>query len=538
MSQAQRDLQTLSNPPTAYDVTLAQNAVDQAQRNLDQAQINSTQQTLTDTQSYQSNLDSAYNSVSNAFVNAPAFITDIQSTQRNNSNGSSVDNISLYRTVLGQDSPFVTNFVDNFDSTITAYHSIFDEYKLTPRTADQSTLLKLISDTLVMEKSIGDELGNARNIFDAIFSRIDYNNLAVASTVNVLKPLVADDITNLNKDLNSLQAAKDSLTTLGQNLPINTQKSEFSITAAQETLKEKQEFLAKLLAGALPADIASAQDKVNQAAAALKKVKDGADPLDIQNQQLIVQQRKNSPTDAQTSLDDYSMKSPFDGEIAKVTSVLGDTALSGQNSASSTAIATIITKQLLAQVSLNEVDAAKVKIGDKTTLTFDAVPDVTVAGQMVQLDTIGTSTQGVVSYNAKIAFDAQDARIKPGMSVTAAIVTQVDQDVLLVPNAAVKTQGTTSYVSVFDTSLVTPSTTDSTTGTVVTLQQPQRVLVQPGSANDTSTEITSGLQESEFVVTQTFANSSTATATATTSSRTSGSSAIRLPGLGGGGPPG
>ena len=51
-----------------------------------------------------------------------------------------------------------------------------------------------------------------------------------------------------------------------------------------------------------------------------------------------------------------------------------------------------------------------------------------------------------------ITFDVQDKRLSPGMTASASIVTQVDTDVLLVPNAAVKTDTSGStYVQVLDT---------------------------------------------------------------------------------------
>ena len=98
----------------------------------------------------------------------------------------------------------------------------------------------------------------------------------------------------------------------------------------------------------------------------------------------------------------------------------------------------LITKQKIAEISLNEVDAAKVKVGQKVTLTFDAIDGLSITGEVSEIDALGTVSQGVVTYGVKIAFDTQDERVKSGMSVSAAIITDVKQNVLLVPNAAVK----------------------------------------------------------------------------------------------------
>src|SRR5207248_903868 len=94
---------------------------------------------------------------------------------------------------------------------------------------------------------------------------------------------------------------------------------------------------------------------------------------------------------------------------------------------------------------------------DKATLTFDAIPDLTISGTVAEIDSLGTVSQGVVTYNVKISFDTQDSRIKGAMSVSAAIITEVKQDVLVVLNSAVKSSSGASYVEMFDTPLAAPT---------------------------------------------------------------------------------
>jgi len=525
-AQAQRDLQTLTDPPDPFDITQAQNAIDQAQRDLDQAQVSTTQQTVSDAQSLQTTLDGTYSSISNYFGDAPNIMKDLDEVQTNKSPG---DNIVPYETILSNGNYMsVTTFLNDYAKAKDLYDVTFAEYEKTSRSADQATLMKLVDDTLVTEKALSQALEDARTMFSYLVDA-NYKGTYVTAVVDKMQPIIITDIASMNKDLDALQSSKDQIANLSQNSPINAQKSTNTVVTAQANLKEKQEALQQLLEGPKAADLATAKDKVAQAKASLENVQAGPDALDIQNERLTIQQRNNALADAQSTLADYSVKSPFDGIIATVTGVKGD------NGSSGTAVATVITKQLLAQISLNEVDVAKVKIGDKATLTFDAAPDLSITGELVQIDTIGTSTQGVVNYNAKISFDTQDERIKPGMSATAAIITSVDQDVLLVPNAALKTQGTTSYVNVFDNvpANTNANATDSTaaaTTTFSSLTPPQQVFVEVGAANDTSTEITGGINEGEYVVTQTFSDTTTGAAAAT-----GAAGAVRIPGLTGGG---
>jgi RND family efflux transporter MFP subunit len=239
--------------------------------------------------------------------------------------------------------------------------------------------------------------------------------------------------------------------------------------------------------------------------------------LNLQAEELAVTQAQNSLSDAELTLSDCYVTAPFNGIVASVPVIVGDSVSSG------TTLGTIITTKDLATVTLSEVDVAKVILGDKATLTFNAIPNLTIAGQVVEIDPVGTVSSGVVNYNVQISFDAtNNGGVKPGMSVNAAIITNVKQNVLMVPNGAIKTTGGVSYVQVFTTPL--PAALPGVQGSTSTTPPKSQVVVT-GVSNDTSTEIVSGLNEGDEVVTKTI-SSSTATTTAAPSI---------LGGVGGGG---
>ncbi len=167
---------------------------------------------------------------------------------------------------------------------------------------------------------------------------------------------------------------------------------------------------------------------------------------------------------------------------------------------------------LKASVSINEVDASQVKADQKVLMTFDAIDGLTLTGKVEQINTVGTESQGVVTFPATIAFDSLDERVKPQMSVSATITAEVKQDVLMAPNTAVKTQNDSHYVQIMENG------------------KPRQQKVEIGSTNDTYTEITSGLKEGDFVVTQTVSAEKSQTATS------SQSGGMNFPGIGGGGP--
>ncbi|MEI7709711.1 MAG: HlyD family efflux transporter periplasmic adaptor subunit [bacterium] len=227
--------------------------------------------------------------------------------------------------------------------------------------------------------------------------------------------------------------------------------------------------------------------------------------LDIQGGEISVQQKQNALQDAKDKLADYFIKAPFDGTLANISIKQSDQVGSG------TTVATFITPKQLAEISMNEVDVAKIKIGQKATLTFDAIPDLSISGLVADVDTIGTVSQGVVTYIVKVSFDTQDDRIKPSMSVSAAIITAAKQDVLLVPNSAVKSQNGTSYVEMFDAPIIPP--TDGLIGSISKIA-PNKITVEIGIVSDSQTEIISGIKEGDEIVSRTITPKTTATAAA------------------------
>ncbi len=260
------------------------------------------------------------------------------------------------------------------------------------------------------------------------------------------------------------------------------------------------------------------------------------DNLDVRSAKLSVQQRENALADAQQSLADYTITAPFDGTMASVSVDIGASAVMASANTSS-ALGTIVTDKKLAQVTINESDITKVRLGQKAVMTFEAIDGLEVSGDVVEINTLGTVTSGVVTYKAKLAFSVSDPRILPNMSVSVDIITDSKDNVLSIPTQALKNDANGYYVEK-DTSLavdnmgtstrtfgnasssmnrpLAPSTASSSrrsasgTSTRVRSTNTQasnattatliRIPVTIGVQNDTQTEITSGLSEGERII--------------------------------------
>ena len=186
---------------------------------------------------------------------------------------------------------------------------------------------------------------------------------------------------------------------------------------------------------------------------------------------------------------------------SRSTSSGGGTTASTSNTGSTPIVISDLSA-LEAQVQIAETDRPKVKQGQTVELTFNAVPNLTITGKVAEIDAVGTSSSGVVTYGVTVTFDVQNPALNPGMSAAASIVTNVVSGSVLVPNAAVKTDSSGGkYVMV----LADPNGT------------PQNVTVTAGASNDSQTQITSGLKGGESVVVQTVTPNSTTSSTSTRS---------------------
>lgn len=270
----------------------------------------------------------------------------------------------------------------------------------------------------------------------------------------------------------------------------------------------------------------------------LNDLKPGDGNIDIMSAKLQITQKENALLDAQQELSNYTITAPFDGVMASVSVDIGSSAVMASSNSSS-ALGTIVTDKKMAQATLNETDIVKVKLGQKAKISFDAISDLILEGTVVEINTLGTVTSGVVTYKVKVAFNTDDGRILPNMSTSIDVITDSKDDVLSLSSSAVKKDASGYYVEKdnsqesiteeasstrhFDTASSSikykqaSSTQASSTrkirnsssgyqnsdamtqGTTATVTL-TRVPVTIGMQSDTQTEIISGLKEGDKVI--------------------------------------
>jgi HlyD family secretion protein len=170
---------------------------------------------------------------------------------------------------------------------------------------------------------------------------------------------------------------------------------------------------------------------------------------------------------------------------------------------------------LQAQITLSEVDIAKIQADKQVTLSLDALSGQSVSGKVVSVSPVGTVTSGVVNYTVTVALTKSDPAIKPGMTATASFIVAQRDNVLLVPNRALKTQNSRRYLTLLFEGKEIP------------------LVVQTGLNNEQNTEIVSAATTDGQARTLAEGDVVVLNSTTTTSNAGGGGFGIPL----GGGPP-
>ncbi len=406
--------------------------------------------------------------------------------------------------------------------------------------------------------AIPADLLSAQNTYDKAVTSL---TTAEAALHKMTSPR-PEDITAARAALDSAQAKFDTALVQADGDTTSTQSSLDSAKAALNSAKAK---LALLQAGPTEADVASAQSTVASAALSLSQKSGGAvKASDIALQQEAVRQAELAVRQAELDVDNARLTAPFDGVVAAITGNVGEQAPSG-----TTGFMTLVDPgQVRVDVTVDETDVAKLVVGQRALVTFDAIPNRPYVGKVIAVAPSGTLTQGVVTYPVSLSIEparfgangntqglplaqllggtsastgagqvqnvqtqraqgaqgqnsqqgqrsqaqAQQAEAAPvlpaGLTANATVVTSQKDDVLYVPLRAVRRQGANQVAEVLNA--------DGKTETRI---------VRTGVSNDQSVEITEGLGEGDRVVIPT---------TTTRAPNVGGGGGGGIPGAGGG----
>jgi multidrug efflux pump subunit AcrA (membrane-fusion protein) len=285
-------------------------------------------------------------------------------------------------------------------------------------------------------------LNNSTSRYNPSYDELRGDLAALLTAVTNEQQLASNTKTKITQGTTYLGTVNDavggSLAAAMLNVTTTQQRGQQSIDVAQTSVNSK------------PYDLASSQASVDNAATAVQT--------------------------AQTNLQNAVVTAPSAGVVASIASAVGETAANPFMTLANTT-------SLVLHGTIGESDVAKVKLGLVANIAVDAVSSAgRMTGRVTLLDPVATIQSGVPVYGIDVTIDLPNAQVKPGMTGTATVVIASRQGVLTVPNLAIRTTSGRRYLQVLKD------------GEAVDTD------VVFGIANDTTTEVVSGVAEGDLVV--------------------------------------
>jgi len=293
---------------------------------------------------------------------------------------------------------------------------------------------------------------------------------------------------NLKKareDLAEAEAQRASLQAGGDIVALD--RARLQVAQAEANLAKAKGELAKAKAGPSLLELAKAQAEVTRtlltvqkAELELAKMEAGPDPKAVELARARLTTAQAEVDKAQAQLRAATMVAPFAGVVVAVSGEVGETV-----SANAVVLSVANLRKLMVKAIVNEVNMAKLKIGQEARITFDALPGQRFSGTVFSLPLEGTLVQNILNYEVPVMLDYEGGSLRPGMTANVTIVADTRRDVLLVPLVAIQ------Y--------------DARGGAFVALQRSaevpiEHVPVSLGVTEGTSVEVVSGLSQGDRVV--------------------------------------
>ncbi|MCL5998167.1 MAG: efflux RND transporter periplasmic adaptor subunit [Chloroflexi bacterium] len=235
----------------------------------------------------------------------------------------------------------------------------------------------------------------------------------------------------------------------------------------------------KLSQGPNDAQLSAAWQQVESAKANLERLQQPTKQYDIDQAEAQRTQAQLQVDQARRQLDQARLIAPRDGIISVLSVKAGETV------PAKPVMTLVDLSQLHIDITVDEVDVARIEPGQDVVVTLDALPDQELKGTIERIAPTSTTVNGVVSYSVRVMLAGIAAPLKAGMTANTSIVLEKRENALLVPNWAVRRdrQSGKSYLTILQ---------DDKTS--------REVEVEIGLRNETSSEILSGASKGQSVL--------------------------------------
>ncbi len=183
---------------------------------------------------------------------------------------------------------------------------------------------------------------------------------------------------------------------------------------------------------------------------------------------------------ARTLLSYATITAPISGTVAAVSTIQGETVITGMNAPTFVKIIDLDRLEVLAYVDENDI--GRVRVDQDAIFTVSAHPSTEFKGKVTAIYPSGTIQDNVVYYITSISVDNREGKLMPDMTANVLIFLDQRKGVLTVTNKAVQREGNRKFVTVLNEGV------------------PEKRYVEVGWKDQTYTEILEGVREGDLVI--------------------------------------
>jgi HlyD family secretion protein len=372
-----------------------------------------------------------------------------------------------------------------------ASQSAYDQAVANQRNADAN---------LTRQRNLLDKGFVSEQVVDQARATSEVAKAQVDSALQKLKTINAQQTAELEAANARIGQAKAQLDTAKANA-VEVDNRKFAVLEAEASLKQWE------------AQVRTAQTAIDDAKA--NSANNEVRKLDIASAKAGIAGAKARLTNATTTLDQTTVRSPSEGVILQKFVEQGTMITSGMsfNSTGTSLLQLGDVTKLYVDVTVDETDIAKVREGQGVDVLIDAYPGIPFEGKVARVDPQALVEQNVTTVHVRVEVDNDVPSfrlLKPGMNATCEFVDNKKEDVVRVPNEALRTDDKGKYVEVGTGGKAAPP--DPKTGEPVDADLLVEVKIEKRRVNtDTEglegneyTEIAEGLKVGEKIVVQTI----------------------------------
>ena len=310
------------------------------------------------------------------------------------------------------------------------------------------------------------------------------NTVSVGSTVSGLIKEIYVDFNSVVKkgqilaqiDPANFQASVDQATAQINNAQANLANTQAVMEMSRKTYNRYKNLYAKNFVAKSELDQAESDYYANLAK--------------VNSAKAQISQAQATYNTAMTNLGYTKIIAPVDGTIISREIDLGQPVAASFQAPQLFTIAQDLTNMQI-EVNVSEADIGKVKVGQDVTYTLDGYPDTDFKGKVTQVRISPTTVSNVVTYVVIVDVHNEDLKLIPGMTANVSIITDQKENVLCVPNVALKFTPETSGQKYKNQGIW-----------LLQKNKPVRIDIEQGASDDSRFEVISDkIKEGDLVLT-------------------------------------